>query len=333
MTSKTKLKIDKQKYNLIELENIIEEGKKTILTTFFDIGKSLFIIREGDLFQKGYGTFQNYCLEKWDISDRQARNLINAYSVINSLKNGTIVPKIYPQTETQCRPLSKIKNVEDQIKVLDSVHGKINNPNNTVPLSLTEKLIKQTSIELHFLKEPVKKEKDLVSPYQSKMYDKLKEFKTWDSVDEIKSLQVQINIIFFDLIKTFEQQEPEPGPEIIFEDEQDFEQFENEFLKYMEECKVFSKSKDKETRKKNRERGWNTSRYPLFSWTCQNLPERLKEKFEKYFTSGCWSYVMSSSFEALFEINKLNETATSLSPARDEESLARDLYFVLRDSE
>lgn len=332
MASKKKVAIlQNDDTELTKLERIIQEGKKTIINTFFDIGEALFIISKKKLFRDEYDTFEIYCLEKWDISDRQARNLINAYRVLNSLKNGTIVPKIYPQTETQCRPLSKIKNVEDQVKVLDSVHGKINNPNNTVPLTLTEKLIKETSIELHFLKEPVKKEKDLVSPYQSKMYDKLKEFKRWDNVDEIKSLQVQINIIFSDLIKTFEQ--AEPGPEIIIEDEKDFEQFENEFLEYMEECKVFAKSRDKETRKKNREKGWNTSRYPLFSWTCQNLPERLKEKFEKYFTSGCWSYVMSSSFESLFEINKLNETATSLSPARDEESLARDLYFVLRDSE
>ena len=332
MTSKTKTKIDNIDYTeLNRLEIIIQEGKKTILNTFFDIGEALSIISKKKLFRDNYKTFEIYCLEKWDISDRQARNLINAYSVLNSLKNRTIVPKILPATETQCRPLSRIKNIEDQIKVLDSVHGKINNPNNTVPLSLTEKLIKQTSIELNFLKEPVQKEKYLVSPYQLQINDKLKELKRWDNVDEIKSLQVQINIIFSDLIKTFEQQKP--GPEIIIEDEQDFEQFENEFLEYMEECKVFSKSKDKETRKKNRERGWNTSRYPLFSWTCQNLPERLKEKFEKYFTSGCWSYVMSSSFEALFDINKLNETATSLSPAKDEESLARDLYFVLRDSE
>lgn len=336
MTSKTKLKIDKQKYNLIDLENIIEEGKKTILKTFFDIGKSLFIIRECDLFQKFYGTFQNYCLEKWDISDRQARNLINAYNVLSNLQDfidnsegGTIVPKILPLTETQCRPLSRIKNIEDQIKVLDSVHGKINNPNNTVPLSLTEKLITETSIELNFLKEPVQKEKDLISSYQSQIYDKLKELKKGDSVDKIKSLQEQVNTIFSELINTFEKQEPEPRPEIVIENEQSFEELENEFLEYMEESRKIFRLKDVDTRGLNRRDKTNSRRNGWFNDICSRLSEKIKEPFEKSFKAGYWSTVTNYDFQIILQKNS-NKNSSNLSVMSYRESLLRDLYDLLK---
>lgn len=86
---------------LIELERKIELG----LQTFVEVGEALLEIRDSRLYKIEHSTFEEYCREKWSMSDRQARHLISASSVTTNLsKTGTIVPKV----ESQARPLAKL---------------------------------------------------------------------------------------------------------------------------------------------------------------------------------------------------------------------------------
>ena len=57
---------------------------------------------------KQHGTFEDYCREQWDFTDRRARYLLSAAEVIHNLETGTIVP-VLPTNEAQARPLTKLE--------------------------------------------------------------------------------------------------------------------------------------------------------------------------------------------------------------------------------
>ena len=87
---------------LVELERTIEHG----LATFIEVGEALTEIRDSRLYRIEYDTFEDYCREKWKMSDRRARQLMDASSVVETIgKSGTIVPKC----ESQIRPITKLE--------------------------------------------------------------------------------------------------------------------------------------------------------------------------------------------------------------------------------
>ncbi len=89
---------------LTELEHTIEAGLKT----FVDVGMALLEIREAKLYRGTHGTFERYCADRWQFTDRRARMLIDAAGAVEHLKTGTIVP-VLPATESQARPLTQLK--------------------------------------------------------------------------------------------------------------------------------------------------------------------------------------------------------------------------------
>jgi len=87
--------------DLIALEKVIERG----LETFVQVGEALAEIRDRKLFRTEHPTFAEYCKAKWKMSDRRARQLMDASEVVTAIsKSGTIVPK----TESQTRPLTTL---------------------------------------------------------------------------------------------------------------------------------------------------------------------------------------------------------------------------------
>ncbi|MTJ10644.1 hypothetical protein [Anabaena sp. UHCC 0204] len=102
------------------LENRIEKG----LRAFWDIGQSLGQIRDKQLYRQSYKTFDEYCLNRWEMSRRSAYRLIQAALVYENVTRGsqnpeTITPgsqsfvnvthgsqnQILPTNERQIRPL------------------------------------------------------------------------------------------------------------------------------------------------------------------------------------------------------------------------------------
>lgn len=87
-------------YELRRHETVIERG----LQTFYDVGRALMEIRDKKLYRGQYDTFEDYCLDRWGMADRRARQFIDAAEVVDNLsKTGTIVPP--PNNEAQARPL------------------------------------------------------------------------------------------------------------------------------------------------------------------------------------------------------------------------------------
>lgn len=79
-------------------EEAIEHG----IQTFVAVGEALATIRDQRLYRANYGTFAGYATERWGITDRRARQMIDAASTVTALETGTIVPV----SESQARELA-----------------------------------------------------------------------------------------------------------------------------------------------------------------------------------------------------------------------------------
>lgn len=86
---------------LVRLEIIVEKG----LQTFTEVGEALAEIRDRRLYRIEHATFADYCKVKWQMSDRRARQLMDAAEVVGEIsKSGTMVPV----SERQARPLAAL---------------------------------------------------------------------------------------------------------------------------------------------------------------------------------------------------------------------------------
>ena len=86
---------------LNELEDTIQRG----LETFVEVGQALMEIRDRRLYKTNYGTFEDYCQNRWGWGRNYVNKQIRAAEVVNIL--GTIVP--IQSTESQLRPLSPLE--------------------------------------------------------------------------------------------------------------------------------------------------------------------------------------------------------------------------------
>lgn len=83
---------------LKECERIIHRG----LETFYEVGNALAEIRESRLYRIAYGSFEDYCRERWQMSRFYAHRLIDAAQVVdNLLPIGNV-----PTSESQARELA-----------------------------------------------------------------------------------------------------------------------------------------------------------------------------------------------------------------------------------
>lgn len=88
---------------LIQCEAVIEKG----LRTFVDVGNALLIIRDRRLYRAEYGTFEDYCRERWSLERRRAYQLMDAAQVVQNVNHGSQIEP--PQSERQARPLSQLE--------------------------------------------------------------------------------------------------------------------------------------------------------------------------------------------------------------------------------
>jgi hypothetical protein len=107
----------REKKLFVELEADIEQNLKG----FKKVGYALSVIRDQRLYRIDYDTFEEYCLEVWDLGRPRAYQLIDSYSVVENLstmvdKTTSTAFEILPTNERQARPLSPL-TPEQQIEV------------------------------------------------------------------------------------------------------------------------------------------------------------------------------------------------------------------------
>lgn len=93
--------------SLSQCEEVIDRG----LATFVEVGLALMEIRDSRLYLETHSTFEVYCKERWQFSDRHARRLIEASEVIGALESGPIGPP----NEAQARELAPLKDEPEKM--------------------------------------------------------------------------------------------------------------------------------------------------------------------------------------------------------------------------
>jgi len=71
-----------ERTELASCEAIIERG----IREFFEVGEALLRIRNGRLYRAEYSTFDDYCLERWGFTSRNALRYMNAAQVLQNLQ-------------------------------------------------------------------------------------------------------------------------------------------------------------------------------------------------------------------------------------------------------
>lgn len=75
------------------------------LQTFVEVGAALMEIRDKRLYRAEFGTFEEYCQERWGMKRAHAYRLIESAGVIANLSPIGDIPK----TESQARPLTRLE--------------------------------------------------------------------------------------------------------------------------------------------------------------------------------------------------------------------------------
>lgn len=90
-----------ERQELGQLEAVIETG----LPTFYEVGIALTEIKEKRLYRQQYGTFEEYCRQRWNFGHYRARTLIQEAETMRNLETQPFV-RVLPQNEAQVRALS-----------------------------------------------------------------------------------------------------------------------------------------------------------------------------------------------------------------------------------
>ncbi|MBF2067511.1 MAG: hypothetical protein IGS39_24305 [Calothrix sp. C42_A2020_038] len=98
---------------LDSLEATVQRG----LRAFWEIGQALRILRDKRLYRQNYNSFEEYCMNRWEMSRRSAYYLIDAAAVYENVNRSS---QILPANERQARPLTVLTPSEQQ-KVWEQV--------------------------------------------------------------------------------------------------------------------------------------------------------------------------------------------------------------------
>lgn len=94
---------DAERDDLHVQEDIIQRG----LSTFVEVGEALLKIRDNRLYRAEFGTFEDYCRERWGFTQQHATRLIRASEFIENISNEPIGS--LPKTESQIRPMTGLE--------------------------------------------------------------------------------------------------------------------------------------------------------------------------------------------------------------------------------
>jgi len=106
-------------------EQVIEQNQGAFLL----IGKALKAIQEEKLYPKKFENFDNYCRQRWGMSDKYAYRHIDAYTCMDTLRKeiSPIGGTRFPTNESQVRPLVPLEpkqRVKAWRQVLKNCDGK-----------------------------------------------------------------------------------------------------------------------------------------------------------------------------------------------------------------
>ncbi len=135
-----------EQQELTRHEATIERQAKS----FAELGAALKAIRDDRLYKQTHQTFEAYCRERWGLTASYARYQIQAEQTLNNL--ATIVAK--PQTESQCRPLTKLKSPEEQREAWNEVVHRSEREERPITAKLVSEVVEGSRSETRNPKTP-----------------------------------------------------------------------------------------------------------------------------------------------------------------------------------
>ncbi|BAZ08262.1 hypothetical protein NIES4071_00670 [Calothrix sp. NIES-4071] len=121
---------------IIELDSL-EATVQRGLRAFWEIGQALRVLRDKRLYRQSYETFEEYCINRWEMSRRSAYYLIDAAAVYENVNHGS---QILPANERQARPLTALTPSEQQEVWLKAVSTA---PNGKITATHITKVVKE----------------------------------------------------------------------------------------------------------------------------------------------------------------------------------------------
>ena len=182
---------------------IIKKGLKS----FLEVGTALLEIKnykEGLFYKDGYGTFENYCREKWRFGQSYAYRLIGAAEVVTEISPiGENEKFTRPTSESQIRPLSRLANAEDRKTAWEQAASKAGKNEITAKIvsDVVRDLIKGGASARNKIKQPNKKKnqgKNLAAKEIKSIKEALERIKeaVTDNADVIALVEEIENLIF-----------------------------------------------------------------------------------------------------------------------------------------
>jgi hypothetical protein len=96
-----------KKRDLQRAERAIAKGLKS----FLEVGMALKEIRDKRLYRQHYRTFEEYCIQRWEMSRPRAYQLCAASEVMEDLSTN-VDKRLLPESEAQARPLTWLKETK-----------------------------------------------------------------------------------------------------------------------------------------------------------------------------------------------------------------------------
>lgn len=98
-----------ERSRLDELESVIRRG----LQSFIEAGEALTEVRESKLYRDSHNTFEEYCRDRWSISDSRARQLVAAAETVTTV---TVAGLPAPSNEAQARELAPLREEPEKLR-------------------------------------------------------------------------------------------------------------------------------------------------------------------------------------------------------------------------
>lgn len=92
-----------ERSRLDHCEEVIERG----LESFLEVGAALAEVKESKLYRESYGTFADYCRQRWGMHRTRAYQLIGASSIVAEMSTMVDKRELVPANERQARELAK----------------------------------------------------------------------------------------------------------------------------------------------------------------------------------------------------------------------------------
>lgn len=104
--------------------NSLEKKIETGMQTFVEVGESLLAIRDESLYMD-YGTFEDYCRERWGLSPRTAYDYINTSRVVNNVQHAAQAPTAIRQVLPLAQLAPEQQSIAWQRAVETAPNGKV----------------------------------------------------------------------------------------------------------------------------------------------------------------------------------------------------------------